>query len=251
MVGAGRSGAASSTLEVYAAASLARPLDAVAHAYADLRPGTTLAVSADSSAALATKIEQGARPDLFLAADTANPARLAADGLVDRPVDFATNSLAIVVPEGNPGHVASPADLARPGLKVIAAGPQVPITRYASRLVENLSSQDGYPGDFAARYERNVVSREDSVAGILAKVTVGEGDAGIVYATDARASADVETIPIPGRANVEARYAGAVVRGTPAGPSAAAFLAWLAGARGQAALGPLGFGPPAATSTAP
>jgi hypothetical protein len=74
----------------------------------------------------------------------------------------------------------SPKDLAKPGVKVIAAGDAVPITKYATQLVADLAKQTGYPADFAAGYTANIASREDNVMALMAKIELGEGDAGIV-----------------------------------------------------------------------
>ena len=83
---------------------------------------------------------------------------------------FATNSLVIVVPTGNPAGIAGPADLARSGVRVVAAGPDVPITKYASQLIAKLAALPGYPADFAAAVAANTVSEEDNVKNVLAKI---------------------------------------------------------------------------------
>ena len=164
-------------------------------------------LSTDSSAALETQIEQGAPADLFLSADTTNPQKLVDAGLADgAPVTFAGNELTVIVPAGNPARIASPADLARTGVRIIAAGDEVPITKYAGQLVENLAKEAGYPADFAAAYAANVASKEDNVKAVVAKIELDEGDAGIVYVTDAKASAKVATIDVPPSANVRATY---------------------------------------------
>jgi molybdate transport system substrate-binding protein len=243
------SGGAASTapaaLTVYAAASLKAALASLTRAYQAANPGTTITVSADSSAALETKIEQGAPADVFLSADTSNPQMLVDKGLASGPVvRFAGNLLTIIVPASNPAGIRTPADLARSGVKVIGAGDAVPITKYASQLVANLAAQPGYPPDFAAAYAANVVSKEDNVAAVIAKVELDEGDAGIVYATDAKAATKVATIPVPTHANVPATYGGAVVKASPNQVAATRFLAWLAGPDGQAILASLGFLPP-------
>lgn len=232
-------------LTVFAAASLAGVLEDVKVAYEAEYPGTTLTSSSDSSAALETQIEQGAPADIFLSADTANPKKLVDGGFsAGEAVVFATNRLTVVVPSDNPAGVASPADLAKSGLKIIAAGDEVPITRYARQLVANLAKEPGYPEGFEAAYDANVVSREDNVKAVIAKVEIGEGDAAIVYATDAKASTDVRAIDVPDSANVTAKYA-AVVVGASADPEAGrTFLAWLTGPDGQAILSKFGFLPP-------
>jgi molybdate transport system substrate-binding protein len=209
-------------------------------------------VATGSSAALATQIEQGAPADLFLSADTANAQRLVDDGLADgAAVVFAGNEVALIVPAGNPGRLSNPADLARPGLRIVAAGDEVPITRYASRLVANLAAQPGYPPGFAAAYAANVVSKEDDVKAIVAKIELGEGDAGIVYGTDARAASDVETIAIPAAAGVTTVDAGVVVAGAASPGAARAFMTWLTGPDGQAILTAAGFAAIAGPAPAP
>jgi molybdate transport system substrate-binding protein len=233
-----------SRLTVFAAASLKSALERARAAYELATPGVTLALSTDSSATLATQIEQGAPVDVFLAADTKHPRQLVEAGLTaGDAVSFATSRLTVIVPRGNPAGLASPADLARSGLKVVAAGDEVPITGYASRLVANLAKVAGYPAGFAAGYAANVVSREDNARAVVAKIELGEGDAAIAYETDAKASTGVDTLAIPDGANVSATYAGVVVRGSANPAAAAAFLAWLAGSDGQAILADLGFRP--------
>jgi molybdate transport system substrate-binding protein len=209
-------------------------------------PGTTLTVSTDSSAALEIKIEQGAPVDVFLAADAANPKKLVDAGLTaGEAVIFAGNKLTIVVPTDNPGAVSKPADLARPGLKVIAAGDEVPITQYARQLVANLAQEPDAPAGFAAAYAANVVSKEDNVKAVIGKIELGEGDAGIVYVTDAKASTRVATIDVPDANNVPATYAGVLVNASTHREPGRTFLGWLTGVDGQALLASFGFVPPA------
>ncbi len=241
---AGSGGPATGELTVFGAASLTGVLAEVKPAYEAGHPGLTLVISADSSAALATQIEQGAPADVFLSADTANAQRLVDDGFASgASVAFAGNELAIVVPTGNPGGVTTAADLARPGLKIVAAGDEVPITRYATQLVANLAREPGYPAGFEAAYAANVVSREDNVKAVVAKIELGEGDAGIVYLTDAAASSKVETVKVPAAANVPATYAGVVVSASIRQQAARAFLDWLIGPDGQSILAGFGFVP--------
>jgi molybdate transport system substrate-binding protein len=233
------------SLAVDAAASLGPTTSAISTSYASSHPGATLVFSTGSSAALRTQIEQGAPADVFLSADQTNAQALADEGLTDgTPVIFATNSLTVIVPADNPAGISSPADLARPGVTIIAAGDAVPITRYAGQAVAAMTALPGYPPDFADRYAANVTSREDNVAAVLAKIELGEGDAAIVYATDARSSTKVMAIQIPPTANVVATYAGVVVRTSFGVAAGHAFLDWLAGSSGQSVLSGFGFGPP-------
>jgi molybdate transport system substrate-binding protein len=150
----------------------------------------------------------------------------------------------VIVPVANPAKLTSPKDLARSGVKIIAAGDAVPITKYANQLVANLAKEPGYPADFEAAYQKNIVSKEDNVKALVAKLELGEGDAGIVYVTDAKASTKVATVDVPPTANVLATYAGVVVKASPNQNAAIRFLAWLAGPDGQAILSGFGFLPP-------
>jgi molybdate transport system substrate-binding protein len=231
-------------LSVFAAASLRDALADIETAYEAMTPGVTLTIATDSSATMRTQIEHGAPADVFLSADVTNPEVLANGGLADgEPVVFARNQLALIVPVGNPAAIMSPADLAKPGVRIIAAGDAVPITGYAGRLLANLARLPGYPSDFVAACAANTVSREENVRAVVAKVGLGEGDAAIVYATDAAAARDVVTIDLPASANVEAPYAGVVVRATASAAEAHAFLDWLAGRDGAARLARFGFLP--------
>src|SRR5258708_4524821 len=186
---ASSSGAAASAppaaLTIDGAASLKGVLDKAKTAYEAANPGTTLSISTDSSAALETQIEQGAPVDVFLSADTTNPKKLVDKGLAEgAAVAFAGNKLTIIVPTANPAGIKTPADLGRSGVKVIAAGDAVPITKYAMQLVANLAREPGYPAGFVAAYTANIASKEDNVKAVVAKIEIGEGDAGIVYVTD-------------------------------------------------------------------
>ena len=236
---------APASLTIFGAASLKGALEEAKAAYENVNRGTTLTISTDSSSALETQIEQGAPADVFLSADTTNPQKLVDTGLAaGGAVTFAANKLTLIVPTSNTAGIASPADLARTGIKVVVAGDEVPITKYANQLIDNLAKESGYPPDFVAKVTANVVSKEDNVKAVVAKVELGEGDAGIVYVTDAKASTNVTTIAIPDSANVPATYAGVVVKASKNAAAARAFLDWFAGPDGRAILASFGFLPP-------
>ncbi len=232
-------------LTIYGAASLKGALDKAKATYEAANSDTTLTISTDSSASLETQIEQGAPADVFLSADTTNPKKLVDGGFAsDAAVTFAGNKLTIIVPTAHPAGLTGPADLAKSGIKIIAAGDAVPITRYASQLVANLAKEPSYPADFVAKYTANIASKEDNVKAVVAKIELGEGDAGIVYVTDAKASTKVKPIDVPESAIVSATYAGVVVKASQHQDRANAFLSWFAGPDGQAILASFGFLPP-------
>ena len=231
-------------LVVYAAASLADVFHGLAPAYEEAHPGVHVVLASDSSGALRTRIEQGAPADVFAAADTENPARLQRAGLTrGSPVAFARNRLAIVVPTDNPARIRDPADLARAGVRIVAAAEGVPITAYATEFLGRLAAMPGAPADLVARVQANVVSREDNVSAVLARVELGEGDAGIVYETDARAAKNVRSVAIPDEANVYAVYAAVTLPRAQGSPAAEDFVEWLRGARAQTILRAAGFLP--------
>ena len=231
-------------LVVYGAASLTGVLEAAKSAYEQTIGGVTIVLSTDSSAALATKIQQGAPADLFLSADAANPQRLIDDGLAEgEAISFAANRLTVIVPTANPREIDSPFDLGEGDVRIIAAGDEVPITGYAHQVVANLAARPDAPDGFAAGYAANIVSREENVKAIVSKIELGEGDAAIVYATDAAASTSVRSVAIPGSANVTATYVAVAIKGSAHPAEAQAFLDWLRGAEGLAILQGFGFLP--------
>jgi molybdate transport system substrate-binding protein len=206
----------------------------------------TLTLSFGASSTLETQIEQGAPADVFASADTSNPQKLVGKSLAAGAITtFAGNLLTVIVPPANPAGIKTPADLARTGLKFVAAGDSVPITKYANMLLANLAKQPSYPAGFVAAVSANIVSKEDNVAAVVSKIELAEGDAAIVYVTDAStAGSKVTTITVPTAANVPATYGAVAVKASSNAAAAAAFISWLVSPGGQAILAKYGFLPP-------
>ena len=177
------------------------------------------------------QLQQGAPADVFASADTRNMDKATADSLTaGRPVDFATNTLEIAVPPGNPGKVASLRDLARPGLKVVVCAPAVPCGAAATEV------------EAAAKVDLAPVSEEQSVTDVLGKVSTGEADAGLVYVTDVRgAGGAVQGVPFPESSSVVNTYPIAALKGSRNPALAAAFVQAVTGDAGQAVLAAAGF----------
>jgi molybdate transport system substrate-binding protein len=231
-----------SAITVFAAASLKEAFTRIAD---DLKAKGVLSevtFNFAGSQALATQLSQGARADVFASADERNMSAAIASGAVGtqatRPL--LTNRLVVVAPKD--GSVRLLHDLARPGVKVVLAAPSVPAGNYSVQALENLSAAPEYGADFGDRVLANVVSREENVRQVLAKVALGEADAGIVYATDAD-NGDVTTIPIPEQYNVVARYYIAPTLNTANPEGAWRFVEYVLSPEGQAVLAEYGFGP--------
>lgn len=213
-------------LTVFAAASLTDVLDGLEERWLATNPAVPLAIALDASNVLAAQIAEGAPADVFLSADTRRPQQLAAAGhTAAEPVSFAWNRVTIAVPLES-SAVTRAEDLGAPGIRLVAAGSGVPITAYADAAIGQLAATTPAAQAFLPRVAANVVSREDNVRAVLAKVELGEGDAAVVYSTDARSSDHVREIPFPAAVDVSAAYAAVRISEHPA---AAAFLDWLRG----------------------
>jgi molybdate transport system substrate-binding protein len=171
-------------------------------------------------------------------------AAIAAGLVAGEPVPFARNRLAIVTPADNPAGIGSAADLGEEGILLVLAQPEVPAGRYARESVCLMAADTAtYGTGFMERVAANVVSEEEDVRDALAKVALGEADAGIVYVSDAAAAGDqVHVVDIPDAVNITATYPVAVLAG---GDEAlgSAFVAYLLSEEGQAMLASYGFQP--------
>jgi molybdate transport system substrate-binding protein len=188
---------------------------------------------------LAAQIRQGVRPDLYAAANTSLPEELHADGLVAKPVVFATNELVLAVPAGSDLGIDSVDDLAADGVTIAIGDQGVPVGDYAREVLTRLgrARSDAILG--------NVRSLEPDVAGIVGKLTQGAVDAGFVYVTDVVATGgELQAIELPPRLRPGVAYGAAVVEGSENPEGAERFIAGLLEGDGAAALRAAGFGPP-------
>jgi molybdate transport system substrate-binding protein len=223
-------------ITVLAASSLTESFKALGTAFEAANPGSKVTFSFGASSTLVTQINQGAPADVFASADTANMDKLTAAtgaGITGSPVTFAKNKLEIIVGKGNPKTIAGVADLAKPGVLVVNCSPDVPIGKYSQQVLDQ------------AKVTVTPKSLEPDVKSIVSKVTLGEADAGIVYATDVQAAGDkAEGVVIPDDLNVIATYPIAETKAVANAPTAAAFVAFVASPAGQAILAKYGFSAP-------
>lgn len=231
--------AGADTVRVFAAASLTEAFGEIGTAYEKAHPGDRVEFNFAGSQVLRTQIEQGAPADVFASADLAQMKPVQSAGLVKPHRIFARNRL-VIIASTQSGKVGTPADLAKPGIKIVVAGATVPVGRYTMQALERMNA--GYSGDFRKRAEANIVSQETNVRAVLSKVTLGEADAGFVYFTDvSTAKATVRVLEIPARYNVVATYPIAPVAKSGVERKAAAFVLLVLGKQGQAILRKHGF----------
>jgi molybdate transport system substrate-binding protein len=225
-------------LTVFAAASLREPFAELARALEQRTPGLKVRLNFAGSQELRAQIEHGARADVFASADLAHMAALEKAGLAVAPRTFAHNQLVVVVPRENPARLGAFVDLPRAKRLVIGA-PVVPIGAYTLRILDRTDA------DFRRRVLARVVSKELNVRQVLAKVALGEADAGIVYRTDARAAGgEVLPLDIPAALNVVAEYPIAVLGGAAEPAAARAFVELVLSPEGQERLAAAGFTSP-------
>jgi molybdate transport system substrate-binding protein len=183
---------------------------------------------------LAAQITQGAPADVFASANMTLPNQLFAKGVCSQPVVFTRNRLVVVAPKSNPANIHSIYNLAKPGVKLVVAGSGVPVGSYTLQVLKNMN--------LSAGVLKNVVSQETDVREVLAKVALGEADAGFVYSTDAKAVSDkVTVVKVPAWAQPKVQYGICVVSKSGNKTDAQAFINKVLGKAGQAQLISYGF----------
>lgn len=228
----------STTLTVFAAASLQQTFTELGTEFEAAHPGTKVTFDFDGSSTLVQQLQQGAPADVFASADEKNMQKAVdASTIAGTPVDFATNVLEIATQPGNPKHIASFADLAKPGVKVVVCADGVPCGNATEQVETN------------TKITLKPVSEEQAVTGVLSKVTSGEADAGLVYVTDVQGAGDTVTgVPFPEAQQVVNVYPIAPTRygQTDHKELAQQFVDFVTGANGQKVLQDAGFGAPPA-----
>lgn len=226
-VASSASSAPQAQITVFAAASLTDVFPKI-----DRHPRYSFA----GSNMLEAQIELGAPVDVFASANMTLPQTLFAKHLCTRPVVFTRNRLVVIVPRSNRAKIRFVSDLTRPGVKIVIADKGVPAGNYTLQVLQALRLSD--------QVLANVVSRENDVREVLAKIVLREADAGFVYATDAKAVAgDVKVITIPKKAEPGIQYGICVVPTGGHTTEARAFLKKVLSKKGQKKLRAAGFLP--------
>lgn len=226
--------ASATSIMVFAAVPLRPVFAQLAGKFQSENPGAVVRFDFGTSSELANKLTQGAVADIFASADSAQMDTVAkADLTGSDPVNFASNTLVIVTAPGDPKHIHSFADLAKPGLQVTACQSQVPCGAAAQRIEDD------------SRVHLSPTSEESTVSEVLAKVTNGEADAGLVYVTDALKAGDkVSTVRFPESADAVNVYPIAILKHASQPALAQKFVDLVTGATGQKVLNQAGFANP-------
>jgi molybdate transport system substrate-binding protein len=220
-------------LTVSAAASLTDALTACSREF----EAAEVRLSFGGSDELAAQIRQGVKPDVYAAANTRLPEELAQEGLLDTPVEFATNELVIAV-GGDGKAVERVEDLAAPGVKLVVGAESVPVGAYTRQVLGNL------PPAQEKQILANVRSEEPDVNGVVGKLTQGAADAGFVYLTDLVDG--LTGVELPPDLQPTVAYGAGVVEGAEQPGPAQQYLDGLTEGACADALREEGFGPPPA-----
>lgn len=233
------------TLNVYTAASLTNAFTEIGQQFEWFNPGVKVRFNFAGSQQLARQINEGAPADVFASANQAQMNVAVEGGRITRSQIFVRNRLVVVLPADNPGGLRDLTDLARPGLKLVIAAPAVPVGAYTLDFLTKASADPAFSPNYREAVLANVVSYEDNVRQVFAKVALGEADAGVVYTTDVGADrAKVRLIRIPNNLNTIAEYPIAVVDDSPNAFWARGFVRFvLSRSDGQRLLAKYGFLP--------
>jgi molybdate transport system substrate-binding protein len=229
----------SSTLNVFAAASLTEAFTDVAGMLERSHPGLVVRFNFAGSQQLALQIEQGAPADVFASADQRWVNYVQEKGLVVGETRiFARNRLVLIVPRTNPARINNLKDLVRRGTKIVMAAEAVPAGKYSREVLDKLAGAEGFPAQYQQRVLGNVVSQEENVKSVVSKVQLGEADAGWVYRSDVTPSVSryVRMFEIPDDYNVIARYPIAALKGAHDVDAAREFIDLVLSEEGQQVL---------------
>ena len=241
--------AATGDLTVFAAASLIESFTEIGKQFEASHPGSKIVFNFAGSQQLAQQLAQGAPADIFASANKAQMDVAIKAGRVVSGTErtFARNRLVIIYPKDNPTGLKTLKDLAQPQLKLVLAAKEAPVGQYAQDFLDKASKDAAFGPSFNEDVIKNVVSYEQDVRAVLAKVTLGEADAGIVYTTDITpdSAAKVGRLEIPDALNTIAAYPIAAVSDSKKAALAKEFLDMVLNPLGQQILVKYGFIPAA------
>jgi molybdate transport system substrate-binding protein len=239
---------APAALTVFAAASLSAPFAEIAAQFSAVHPGVSVTFNFAGSQQLAQQLQQGAPCDLFASASQNYIDQVVQDGRIAAGAwrIFARNQLVVIYPLDRPLGDPTLAALAQPGLRLLLAAAEVPAGGYTRQFLDKAALDPAYGTAFRDGVLANVVSYEDNVKSVVAKIALGAADAGIVYTSDVAGAnaAKFGQISIPPELNVTAVYPLAPLLDSSQPALAQALLDFILSPEGQAILAEYGFLPP-------
>lgn len=245
--------AETTTITVFAAASMEESLTKAGELFTEANPQYELSFNFDSSGTLKTQIEEGADCDVFISAgqlqmnqlDAADTTGDNVDGLdlidSESRFDILENKVALAVPEGNPKGIESFDQLA----ELLAAGDvfmamgnaDVPVGQYTQAILEH------YGLDEEALAAAGTITYGSNVKEVTSQVAEATVDCGVIYQTDAYSDGlevvDVATPEMCG----QVVYPAAATKNAPNPEGAAALLEFLRGSEASACFEEVGFTP--------
>lgn len=238
-------------ITVFAAASLSEAFTEIGQNFTILNPGVEVIFNFAGSQQLAQQIDQGAPVDVFASANRAQMDVAVASGrvLTSTQQIFAYNRLVVVTPTDNPAGITTLQDLRNTGIKLIFAAQEVPVGQYSLDFLDKADAANTLGAGYKAAVLANVVSYEENVRAVLAKVMLGEADAGIVYRSDLAqytvgedgSQRLVHLIEIPDNLNTLAAYPIAPLDDSPHREVTQQLIDYVLSSGGQQALQKYGF----------
>ncbi|MBN1315285.1 MAG: molybdate ABC transporter substrate-binding protein [Anaerolineales bacterium] len=233
------------TLTVYAAGSLTESFSEIKTAFKAAYPDVVVEINFAGSQQLALQLSEGGQADVFASANLKKMDEVVAAGRIskDKPVIFAHNKLVVIAPVENPAGIIEMTDLSEIGNKIVLGSEEVPAGNYARQIIAKVAADPAFGPEYEEAVLANIVSNEDNVKQVVAKVQLGEVDAGIVYRTDVTPDIidNFVLVNIPDEYNVIADYPIAILNDTSKPELAAAFVDFVLNGEGHDILSKWGF----------
>lgn len=226
------------SLVVFAGASLTEPFQAIATTYHATHSHVTITYNFAAGPALLQQLSSGASADVLALADPMMMKKAQDAGLVNTAQTFAKDTLVVILPSSNPAKITSLKDLAKHGVKISVENPNVPAGMATRKVLANMAESPAYGTSYQSAVNKNIVSQEETVKGVVQKVQLGEVDAGFALQSDVTAAvvSRVNVLAIPETFNVVLQFPVAVVKQTAHVTEAQAFVQYLLSQEGQTIL---------------
>ena len=170
-------------VNTFIAASLSNAMEEIQKDFNETYPDVEILYNADSSGTLQTQIEEGARCDIFFSASDKQMNALVDEDLAkkDTVEDILENKVVLIKPKDGETKVTGFENITD-AANIALAGDSVPVGQYAREIFDNLGITD--------EVNKMEINEGKNVSEVLAAVSEGSNEIGIVYATDAASVAD-------------------------------------------------------------